>query len=134
MRAAAMGRERIKGVAALAPAVTIPERARKGELFGYVFDPDRIPESFEVGEPETLGNNYIRVAQTVHVEDSYRYQGPILFVHGDADETIPVEASIETAKHFRNAELAVIAGDSHCYDFHLDKAVAAVRDWLQKKM
>ena len=134
MLAAAMERERIRGVVALAPAVTIPERARKGELFGYVFDPDRIPESFEVGEPETLGGNYIRVAQTVHIEDAYRYQGSILFVHGDADETIPVEASVEAAKHFRDAELAVIAGDSHCYDFHLDEAVAAVRDWLVKKM
>ena len=134
MLAAAMERERIRGVVALAPAVTIPERTRKGELFGYIFDPDRIPESFEVGEPETLGGNYIRVAQAVHVEDSYRYQGPILFVHGDADETIPVGASVEAATHFRNSELVVIAGDSHCYDFHLDEAVAAVRDWLIKKM
>ena len=133
MLAAAMHRDRIKGIVALAPAVTIPERARRGEIFGHVFDPGRVPESFEVGEAEPLGGNYIRVAQLVRPEDSLLYRGPILFVHGDADETIPVEASAEYAKRFENAELAVIGGDSHCYDFHLDEAVAAVRDWLARK-
>ena len=48
--------------------------------------------------------------------------------------TIPVKASIEYAGRFRDAELAVIPGDSHCYDYHLDEAVAAVRDWLERKM
>ena len=134
MLAAAMHRDRIKGVVALAPALTIPAWAREGRVHGIRFDPARVPEEFEVGEPEPLGGNYVRAAQLVHPEDSLLYEGPILFVHGDADATIPVKASIEYAGRFRDAELAVIPGDSHCYDYHLDEAVAAARDWLKRKM
>ena len=134
MLAAALKHDVIRGIIPMSPATSIPEGARRGMLLGRPFDPNRIPDEMPVKEGFTLGGNYIRVAQTVHVEDAYRYQGPILFVHGDADETIPVGASVEAATHFRNSELAVIAGDSHCYDFHLDEAVAAVRDWLIKKM
>ena len=134
MLAVAMHRDRIKGVVALAPALTIPGWAREGRVHGIRFDPARVPEEFEVGEPEPLGGNYVRAAQLVHPEDSLLYDGPILFVHGDADLTIPVEASAEYAGRFRDAELAVIPGDSHCYDYHLDEAVGAVRDWLKRKM
>ena len=134
MLAAAMHRDRIKGVVALAPALTIPTWAREGRVHGIFFDPARVPEEFEVGEPEPLSGNYVRAAQLIHPEDSLLYDGPILFVHGDADETIPVGISVEYAGRFRDAELAVIPGGSHCYDYHLDEAVAAVRDWLKRKM
>ena len=128
--AAAMERDRIAGVIALAPAVTIPERARKGTVLGLIFDPEKVPEEFEVWD-DVLSGNYVRVAQTVHVEDALRYKGPVLFVHGDADETIPAAASVKMAPQFQNAELVVIKGDSHCYDYHLDEAVAAAREWLR---
>lgn len=130
MLTAAMERDRIRGVIALAPAVTIPERARQGVAFGMSFDPDRIPEVFE-HEEGPLSGNYVRVAQTIRAEDAAaKFDGPILFVHGDADETIPVEASVRMAKLYKNAELVIIPGDLHCYDYHLDKAVAAVKEWL----
>ena len=131
--AAALERDRIKGVVALAPAVTIPAWARNGSAMRLDFDPVNVPESFDLGDA-VLGGNYIRSAQLVHAEDAFRYQGPVIFVHGDADETIPVTASIEFSKHFGDAELVVISGDSHCYDFHLDEALAAVRDWLTRRM
>ncbi len=130
--AAAMERERISGVIALAPAVTIPERARKGTVLGLIFDPGKIPERFEVWD-DTLSGNYVRVAQTVHVEDALRFEGPVLIVHGDADETIPAEASVRFAPKLKNSELVIIPGDSHCYDYHLDEAVAAVRSWLVRE-
>lgn len=130
--AAAMERDRIKGVVALAPAVTIPAWARNGSAMRIDFDPVNVPDSFDLGEV-SLGGNYIRAAQMIHAEDAFRYEGPVIFVHGDADETIPVTASVEFSKHFRDAELVLIPGDTHCYDHHLDQALAAVRDWLIRK-
>ena len=130
MLTAAMERDRISGVIALSPAVTIPERARRGTAFGLSFDPDRIPEELEHAEGP-LSGNYMRVAQTIRVEEyAEKYDGPILFVHGDADETIPVEASVRISRLYKNAELAVIPDDLHCFDRHLDEAVEAVRKWL----
>ena len=46
------------------------------------------------------------------------------------DESVPVSCSIEAQKAYKNASLSVIKGDTHCYDFHLEDVVSAVRSWM----
>ena len=131
MLAAALKHDVIKGLIAMSPAAMIPEGARKGELLGIHFDPDQIPDDLPAWNNQTLGSNYVRVAQTVHVEEAIaRYKGPVLLVHGDADGAVPVQCSLDAAKGYVNAQLAIIPGDGHCYEQHLDQAVAAVREWI----
>ncbi|MCR5726455.1 MAG: lysophospholipase, partial [Lachnospiraceae bacterium] len=73
----------------LSPAWMIPEGTREGNLLGVSFDPDHIPAKI-VCESWELSGDYVRVAQTIHVEDEIkRYEGPVLIIHGDADETVP---------------------------------------------
>ncbi len=132
--AAAMKRDVIKGLIALSPANMIPELARKGELLGYSFDAEHIPKEIPAWNGKTLGGNYIRVAQTIHVEEAVcRYQGPVLLVHGDADGAVPVQCSLDAAARYANAQLAVIKGDDHCYGFHLDQVTAAVGKWIRER-
>ena len=132
MLAAAMERDHIKGVIPLSPAAMIPEIARRGELLGAPFDPEHIPEVLTVGDV-TLGGNYIRVAQTIRVEDAIdRYDGPVLIVHGDADESVPVQVGIDAARRYKHCDLVLIEGDTHCYDYHLDQVVDAVKAWMQR--
>ena len=131
MLAAAMERDRIAGLIPLSPAAMIPEYARSGELLGLCFDPEHIPETLSAFDGQTLGGNYIRVAQTIDVEAAIdRYDGPVLLVHGDEDESVPVEVSIEAANRYRHCQLALIPGDDHCYDHHLDLVLGAVRTWM----
>jgi pimeloyl-ACP methyl ester carboxylesterase len=126
--------ETIKGLIPLSPAWMIPEIARKGELLGEHFDPDHIPEKLHGWHDLDLDGNYARVAQTIHVEEAIdRYRGPVLIVHGDEDETVPVEYGIRAAERYNNAKLVLIEGDDHCYDRHLDQVVAAVQDWLRQR-
>ena len=133
--AAAMKRDAIKGLIALSPANMIPELARKGNLLGYPFDPEHIPEDIPAWNGKTLGGNYIRVAQTIRVEDAIdRYRGPVLLVHGDADGAVPVQCSLDAAALYADAQLAVIAGDDHCYGFHLDQVAAAVQQWIKARI
>ena len=67
----------------------------------------------------------------IHVEDAFTgYEGPVLLVHGDADESVPVSHSIEAQMAYKNASLSVIKGDTHCYDYHLEDTVEAVRSWM----
>ena len=116
----------------MSPAIMIPEQARKGIILGTTFDPFRIPERISsLDHRWELSGNYIRVAQMIHVEDAYKgYDGPVLLIHGDADESVPVSCSIEAQKAYKNASLSVIKGDTHCYDFHLEDVVSAVRSWM----
>lgn len=134
MLAAGLKHEFIKGIVPMSPAAMIPEEARKGTLLGACFDPDRIPDTLRLTDGRELNGNYIRVAQTIHVEDAVRrFRGPVLIVHGSADETVPLSCAREVKKAYCNAELAVIPGDTHCYDFHLDQAVEAIREWMLKQ-
>ena len=62
-----------------------------------------------------------------------RYQGPVLIVHGTGDETVPVEYAVRAAERYRRGELVLIPGDTHCYDFHLEQVMDAVRGWLLRR-
>ena len=134
MLAGAMKHDVIKGLIPLSPAWMIPEGARKGTLLGQDFDPDHIPETLHgYGEKSlNLGGNYVRVAQTIHVEEAIdRFDGPVLIVHGDADEAVPVEYGIKAAERYKDCKLVIIPGDTHCYDHHLDQVLDAVKEWMQ---
>lgn len=130
MLAAAMKRDVIRAVIPMSPAIMIPEGARQGMLLGMQFDPDHVPDEIYTGSGRALSGNYVRAAQLVHMEDAFKYRGPVLLVHGDADEAVPVQCGIDAAKAYENAKLVLIPGDTHCYDHHLDQAVEAVRSWM----
>ena len=132
--AAAMKADVIAGLIPLSPAVMIPEAARHGELLGVRFDPGHVPDELVLDEETVLGGNYIRVAQTIWPEQiAPRYQGPVLIVHGEADETVPIQVAVDAAALYRHAELVRIPGDTHCFDFHADEMTAAVTEWLKKQ-
>ena len=131
MLAGAMKAEVIRGLLPISPAVMIPDCARQGTLLGIPFDPDQVPEQLIVGEGEALSGNYIRVAQTIYPElIAPKYHGPVLIVHGGADETVPVETAQEAVKLYEQAELVIVPEDTHCFDYHSDQLTAAVTDWL----
>ena len=131
MLAAAMKHEVIRGIIPMSPAIMIPEMARKGDLLGIAFDPDNIPEQLILENGNELNGNYIRAAQMIRVEDAIaRYTGPVLLIHGDADDVVPYHYSEEAAGAYRNAQLVRIPDDNHHYDQHLDMVLDAVRGWL----
>ena len=135
MLVGAMKQDVLSGILPLSPAWMIPEYARKGELLGQTFDPDHIPEVLPAWGDRGLGGNYVRVAQTIHVEEAIdRYTGPVLIVHGDHDEAVPVEYGIRAAERYQDCKLVLIPGDTHCYDHHLDMVLDAVRDWMKERI
>lgn len=135
MLAGAMKSDQIKAIIPMSPAIVIPEGARKGRLLGMEFDPSHIPEQFQVKEDKTLSGNYVRVARTIRVEDFIdSYSGPVFLIHGSADESIPVQCSIDASKRYRNAKLVVVEGDTHCYDYHLGQVVESIRAWMKEQL
>ena len=138
MLLAGMRPDDFKAILPLSPAWMIPEKAREGEVLGVTFDPVHIPEEIQMpGEmtngPAALGGNYIRVAQTIHVEDEIvRYPGPVLIVHGDADEAVPVEYAYKADELYKNCKLVIVPGDTHCYDNHLEMVTDAVKEFLKE--
>ncbi len=121
-----------RAIIPLSPACMIPELSREGTLLGASYDPKHIPEKLVSADWE-LGGDYIRVAQTIHVEDEIaRYEGPVLIVHGDDDEAVPYFYGEKAAELYKNATLITIHGADHCYVGHLDEVSDALRSFFRK--
>ncbi len=135
MLLAGMERDRIKALLPLSPALCILTGARSGNLLGQPFDPNNVPEELVNWDNRKLSGNYVRAAQTLHIEEAIdRYEKPVLIVHGDADEAVPYEDSVEAAKRYNNCKLVTIPGDTHCYDNDLEKVVEAVKDFMREQL
>ena len=131
--AGAMEGDRVKGLILRAPAFMIPRCAREGNMLGFCFDPLHIPDEINVIKGLTLDGNYIRVAQTIHVEEAMdRFMGPVLILHGDQDDTVPLQDSVDAARRYRNCQLEIIAGETHHFDRYPDKMKAITREWLKQ--
>ena len=74
----------------------------------------------------------MRVAQTIHVEDEIaRYNGPVLIIHGDADDVVPYTYAEKAHKLYKNSKLIPIHGDDHCFTQHLDQMTAAIKEFFE---
>ena len=127
-----MAPDLVKGLILRAPAFMIPRCAREGSMLGFTFDPLCIPDEMHIFKELTLGGNYVRVAQTIHVEEAIdRFPGPVLLIHGDEDDLVPVEESREAARRYRQCQLNVIPGETHHFDRFPDQMKAIIQDWLE---
>ena len=118
--AAAMCQDDIKAIIPLAPAITIPEDARKGKVLNTTFDQNHIPDTL-LFDNEAISGNYFRTAQTIHIEDALeKYNKPIYIFQGSEDELIPIQTIQELASRYHNIHLTIIQDDNHCFDYHLD--------------
>ena len=127
MLIAGMCPDDFKGVIPISPAWMIPEISRQGSVLYNDYDPKHIPEKLVSPDWEISGD-YIRVAQTIHVEDEIeRYDGPVVIIHGDADETVPYSYGEKAAKLYENARLITIREAGHCFFGQLDELQDAVK-------
>ncbi len=123
----------LKAILPLSPAWMIPDYAREGILFGMEIDSKHIPERV-LSEEWELSGDYIRVAQTIHVEDEIaRYEGPVFIVHGEEDEAVPFSYAEKALKLYKNARLIPVKGANHCFDDHLDELGAALISFFKER-
>ncbi|MBO7449312.1 MAG: alpha/beta hydrolase [Clostridiales bacterium] len=110
-----------KAIIPLSPAWMIPEGARRGNLIGIDFDPVHIPDVIS-SDWATLSGDYVRVAQTIHVEDEIeRYKGQVFIIHGDEDMTVPYFYGQKAEELYENAKLVTVKGADHCFNGHLEE-------------
>lgn len=120
-----------KAILPISPAWMIPDVCRAGEVLGASFDPKHIPEKVFSPDGEWfLYGDYMRVAQTIHVEDEInRFDKEVLIIHGDADDCVPYLYGQKAAKLYKNAKLITINGADHCFGNHLEELEEAVCDF-----
>ena len=103
-------------------------------MLGVRFDPDRIPEAFPTIKGLTLEAGYIRSAQAIHVEEAIdAFPGPVLLLHGEADDVVPLRDVAAAAERYRNCELELIPGETHHFDRAPEQMKAVIRSWLEQQ-
>ena len=118
--------DELKAIIPLSPAWMIPEDARNGQLLGSAFDPVHIPDVLKIWDTE-LNGDYIRVAQTIHVENEIaRYKEPVVIIHGDEDGTAPFIYSEKAQELYKNARLIPVRGTGHCFEGRINEFAEAV--------
>ena len=131
--AAGMEADRIRGLILRAPAFMIPQAAREGMLLGHSFDPDHVPEMASTVKGLELEGNYIRVAQTLRAEDAAdRYRGPVLILHGDQDDVVPLQDSVRMAARYQNCRMEVLEGEGHHFDRDPERMKDLIRKWMER--
>ena len=131
---AGMEADRIHGLILRAPAFMIPQCARDGNMLGQSFDPDHIPDVIDTIKGLELDGDYLRVAQMIHVEDAVdRFKSPVLILHGDQDDTVPLEDSQAYSERYENCTLIVMPGETHHFDQHSEQMQSIIRRWLLKQ-
>lgn len=141
MLVAALRPKDLKAIIPLSPAIVIVRSAREGRMFQMTFDPAHIPDRIFFDKPNlaeggteapSFCGDYFRIAQHIHVDEAIAgYRGPVLLVHGTADEGVPVQDSIDAAAAYANARLVLIEGDDHGYHAHLDQVCEAVKEFAR---
>ena len=62
------------------------------------------------------------------------YTGPVLILHGDKDDMVPLEDSRKMSKRYADCELAVLTGETHHFDRHPDRMQQVIRNWLSSRV
>jgi len=131
---AGMEADRIHGLILRVPAFMIPQGARDGLLLGGRFDPDHIPDDIDVIKGLKLSGDYLRVAQTIHVEDAVdRFKGPVLILHGNEDDTVPFGDSVRYAGRYACCDLKMLAGETHHFDQKPEQMDQIIFGWLNEQ-
>lgn len=131
--AAGMRPQDYRALVLLSPSLNIPEDARQGNFLNtFRFDPGHIPASF-VYDGRQLKGEYLHDAQSIRTEEYIgMYRKPVLIIHGDRDEVIPVSVSEKAVEQYSDCRLVTAAGDDHDYHFHADRMTDAAMRFLQE--
>ncbi|WP_334333436.1 alpha/beta hydrolase family protein [Companilactobacillus sp. HBUAS59544] len=103
--------EDIKGLALMYPAFSMSHDARK-----QYSTSNQIPATTDL-MGFTVGRNYYRdLLKTDVTQAATKYNGPVLIVHGDEDEIVPIKYVGQAADNFSNAEMVILKEAGHGFE------------------
>lgn len=108
----------VRGLIPLYPAYVIYDYVKR-----IVPDMENIPETLTVLGMET-GCRYAKDALSFDIYDHMDYPGPVMIIHGTADELVPLSYSEKALGIFENASLVRISGAGHGFYNDDEKRVA----------
>ena len=126
--------DEIKALVQLAPASVLKDDALQGVLMGKHYDPANPPETLNVFF-HRVGKGYFLVAQSLPIyEQSSRYLGPVLMIHGTKDKIVPHSYSEKYDQVYANSELQLYEGENHLLSKCRKAIVKQTVDFILKNL
>ena len=119
--------EKVRGLVAIFPAYVLQDDAKKR------MEGREIPETEEI-MGLLLGRIYAEDAMSFDIYDVIKnYPGPVLLIHGTADDVVPIRYSQRAAEVFPSAKLIEIEGAGHgFFGAAEDRAVSLALDFVKE--
>lgn len=118
--------DEVKAMILLFPAYSIPEGC--WERHGSI---ENVPETESIMN-NTLSSIYSKDAMSIEIYDAMKnYTGPVLLMHGDQDDVVPLSYSEKADETFENSELIVLKGTGHGFSARQKEAAGLALEWLQ---
>lgn len=121
-----------KALGLLFPAFNIPDLVRLYTILMHG-GPQNLPESVSYSG-HTFWRKYAVEAYGLYPFDMIgAYEGPVLILHGDKDELVPLYYSQEALKEYKDAELIVLEGQKHGFDLNgRQQAIEYLKEFLSE--
>ena len=101
--------EDVRAVVLFYPAFCIQDDMRK--RFDSI---DDVPETFKALGGMTIGRKYYEGLFDFDLySEISKYDGPVLIIHGDADNIVDVSYGVTGAETYKDAELEILPGENH---------------------
>ena len=128
-----LGAETVERLNLFYPALCIPDDARKGHMMFYRFDPKNVPDV--LGRiPMKLGGDYARVVMDMDPFEEIRgYPGPVLLIHGTADDIVNISYARKAKDCFAECEYYEIIGGGHGFSGRYDEEAKSILNSFMKK-
>ncbi len=122
------------GVVLVAPGSVIKEACQGGKFFNARFDPQNPPEYITCWGVMRLGRDYLLSTQQLDIfGTSEAYRGPVLLLHGDKDDIVPLWCSEKYLETYSgHATLQVVHGVNHTITAHRNEIISYAVDFFSK--
>lgn len=113
------------------PAFNLPDLVRFYIAVYYEGDLDKVPESITYSG-HTFGRKYAVDVYDMHPSDLIgAYEGPVLILHGDNDQLVPLSSSQSALQIYKDATLFILEGEGHGFSAAgTEKAIGYLLDFL----
>ena len=132
MAAKELGSAQISRLVMIYPALCIPDDARHGRLMCFPYDPADIPEILGTS-PMVLSGRFARTAMQMDpFEEIGGYDGPVLLIHGTADNVVDIRYARQARGVYPDCEYHEIEGGGHGFGPEHDaQAKALLKAFMQ---
>lgn len=118
----------------LAPAAVLKDDAIAGQCMNARYDAVNPPAYVNVMFHK-LGREFILAAQKLPIyEESCKYSGKVLIIHGDKDAIVPVSYGESYHKEFPDSQLRIIEGEGHFMRKYFSEYIGDIVTFLKTNM